>query len=347
MNTNTPNEVTAPDETPVDVQAEALTAMSAALNGTETADEPVVEEEPVEPVAEVTEIAAEPVTTEPVEPTPQPDAEVEAEIQERGLQGKTADRFRTMSAEIKTFAPLREALDAAGIKDVAELPKVVERAKVADDLVSMVTETGASAQQYGEALDYLRFANDAATTGNVESAKKALEILRPAYEGLAKLVGLELPGIHDPLAEHADLRGEVEAGDLTRERAVEIANTRNRDKMASDRTALQGQHQAEQERAIAHGRQSLNDLERDLRELDPAGYDAKRPELVKAVASIRQKYAPHQWATQAALAFSRIKAPAAASAPKATPVAGTPQRRALAPETNDPLDAMRQANSRS
>lgn len=251
-----------------------------------------------------------------------------------------------MSAEIKAFAPLREALDAAGIKDVAEPPKVVERAKAADDLVTMVTETGATAQRYGEALDYLRFANDTATTGNVESAKKALEILRPAYEGLAKLVGLELLGIHDPLAEHADLRAEVEAGDLTRERAVEIASTRNRDKMASDRTQLQSQHQADQERAIAHGRQSLNDLEKDLRELDPAGYDAKRPELVKAVAAIRQKYAPHQWATQAALAFSRIKAPAAASAPKPTPVAATPQRPVLTPETNDPMEAMRLAIAR-
>lgn len=248
---------------------------------------------------------------------PQPDADTEAEIASLGLKEKSAERFRGMAAEIKELAPLREAMKAAGIEDVARLPELVQRSKVGEDMVQMVVETGASAEQYGMALDYLGLIGKA-QQGDMVAAEKAYTTMSGELAALAKLLGKEVPGVHDPLANHQDLRAEVEAGDLPRARAVEIAGQRDRTAYTGSVERQRTESQKAAEQAEEQGIQWLKQFDADMAAADPA-YEAKRPALSEAVHGIRKQYHPSQWAHQTALAYARIQAPVAAPVQPATP----------------------------
>ncbi|WP_099604491.1 hypothetical protein [Stenotrophomonas maltophilia] len=248
----------------------------------------------------------------------QPDADTEAEITALGLKEKSAERFRGMAAEIKELAPLREAMKAAGIEDVARLPDLVQRSKVGEDMVQMVVETGASAEQYGMALDYLGLIGKA-QQGDLVAAEKAYEVMGKEYAALAKMLGKEAPGIHDPLAGHADLQAKVASGDLPRDSALEIAGQRDRTAYTGsvERQRVESQQAAEQ--AEQRGIDWLKRFDAEMAQEDPS-YAAKRPQLSEAVRQIREQYHPSEWAQRTALAYARIQAPVAAAAP-ATPAA--------------------------
>ncbi|HDX0911133.1 TPA: hypothetical protein RNT02_004565, partial [Stenotrophomonas maltophilia] len=228
----------------------------------------------------------------------QPDADTEAEITALGLKEKSAERFRGMAAEIKELAPLREAMKAAGIEDVAKLPDVVKRAEAGDFLFEEISKTGTSPEQYGMALDYLGLIGKA-QQGDMVAAEKAYTTMAGELAALAKLLGKEVPGVHDPLANHQDLRAEVEAGDLPRARAVEIAGQRDRAAYTGSVERQRTESQQAAEQAEQQGVQWLNTFDAQMSREDPA-YAAKRPALDEAVRQIRQQYHPNQWAQQTA-----------------------------------------------
>ncbi|KAK6697071.1 hypothetical protein SNK04_014336 [Fusarium graminearum] len=267
--------------------------------------------------------------------TPQPDAETEAEIASLGLKDKTAERFRTLASEVKELAPIRDALKAAGIEDVAKLPDVVRRAEAGDFLFDEISKTGTSPEQYGMALDYLGLVAKAGQ-GDLAAAEKAYEVMGKEYAALAKMLGKEAPGIHDPLAAHADLRAEVEAGDLPRARAIEIAGQRDRAEYTGTVQRHQQETQQAAQKAEERGIQWLQQFDADMRQEDPA-YEAKRPALNEAVRQIRETYHPSEWAQRTALAYARIQAPVAVAAPPHRP-ASHPAPRPDAPERPAPGD---------
>ncbi|AEM50791.1 hypothetical protein [Stenotrophomonas maltophilia] len=343
MNVDADTPATAPDTTPTDQPADVMAALDAGIAAADAEAAPAADAVPADaaPVADaVTPPADDPNAAPPADgqppaqpqdgappadghppaaadAEPQPDADTEAEITALGLKEKSAERFRGMAAEIKELAPLREAMKAAGIEDVARLPELVQRSKVGEDMVQMVVETGASPEQYGMALDYLGLIGKA-QQGDMVAAEKAYTTMTGELAALAKLLGKEVPGVHDPLANHQDLRAEVEAGDLPRARAVEIAGQRDRTAYTGsvERQRTESQHAAEQ--AEQQGIQWLNQFDADMAAADPS-YEAKRPALNEAVRGIRQNYHPSQWAQQTALAYARIQAPVAVAAPPAAP----------------------------
>lgn len=282
------------------------------------------------------------------EPAAEPDKEVEAEITGLGLKEKAAARFRELTAEVRELAPIRAQMEAAGIKDVAELPSLVQRATDGADLVRMVTETGAEAEQFGMTLDYLTLATRA-KTGDLTAAEKAYELSMGEAKVWAEILGKEVPGVHDPLAAHADLLTDIEAGDLTRKRALEIAAQRQRETVTTAarttaetrQTQTQAQQQA-QEQAITDGRNGLVAFDQDAAKADPH-YQAKRPALNAAVTEIRKSFPPSQWVAQTALAYARIPnpAPVPAAKPPIGPVRPTGPRPAMAQASfDDPMAAL-------
>ncbi len=331
---------TEPDTTPTDLTADALSAMDAGIAAADAEAAPVGDPEPSESVPADTatppaddpgaappadgqppaqpQDGAPPADGEPpaaAEGEPQPDADTEAEITALGLKEKSAERFRGMAAEIKQSRATVDALKAAGIEDVGRLPELVERSRIGEDMVQMVRETGASSEQYGMALDYLALISKAGQ-GDLAAAERAYEVMGQEYAALAKILGREAPGFHDPLAGHADLQAKVAAGDLPRDSALEIAGQR-------DRTAYTGNVQRQQQetqqaavQATEQGVEWLQQFDAEMSREDPA-YAAKRPALDQAVRQIRQQYHPSQWAQQTALAYARIQAPVAAAAPAA------------------------------
>lgn len=278
----------------------------------------------------------------------EPDKEVEAEITGLGLKEKAAARFRELTAEVKELAPIRAQLEAAGIKDVAEIPVLAKRAKDGADLVQMVTDTGATAEQFGMQLDYMSLLQKV-NTGDIAAAEKAYAMAMGEAEALAKILGKEVPGVHDPLAAHADLLADIEAGDLTRKRALEIAAQRQRETVATaartnaeaTRTLTEAQQRAQTE-AIETGKAALQAFDERAAVTDPH-YAAKRPILNDAVVEIRKKHPPHLWASETALAYAAIPNPAPAPAPKPPigPVRPTGPRPAMAQAAfDDPFAAM-------
>lgn len=342
MNVDADTPAAAPDTTPTDLTTDALSALDAGIAAADAEEAPSAEAVPVEtpPADTTTPPAEDPAAAPPAdgqppaqpqdgaapadgqppaaaEHEPQPDADTEAEITALGLKEKSAERFRGMAAEIKELAPLREAMKAAGIEDVARLPELVQRSKVGEDMVQMVFETGASAEQYGMALDYLGLIGKA-QQGDMVAAEKAYTTMAGEMAVLAKMLGKEVPGVHDPLANHQDLRAEVEAGDLPRARAVEIAGQRDRAAYTGNVERQRTESQQAAEQAEQQGVQWLNTFDAQMSREDPA-YAAKRPALDEAVREIRRQYHPSEWAQRTALAYARIPAPVAAAPAVAAP----------------------------
>ncbi|WP_414488844.1 hypothetical protein [Stenotrophomonas maltophilia] len=373
MNVDADTPATAPDTTPTDQPADVMAALDAGIAAADAETAPAAEPASVEtPPADAAtppaddHSAAPPADGQPpaqpqegappadgqppaaAEGEQQPDADTEAEIASLGLKEKSAERFRGMAAEIKELAPLREAMKAAGIEDVASLPDLVQRSKVGEDMVQMVVETGASAEQYSMALDYLGLIGKA-QQGDLVAAERAYEVMGKEYAALAKMLGKEAPGIHDPLANHQDLRAEVEAGDLPRARAVEIAGQR-------DRAAYTGsveRQRTESQQAVEQARQDAFDglqaYDAEMKATDPS-YLAKREVLQGHVKAIMATYPPREWERRTAIAYASIKipeqpmspAPAAAPAqPRPGPMRPGGPRPAMDPVAfEDPMAAL-------
>ena len=301
------------------------------------ADEPV----PGSPEAAAAEAAK--AEQEAAAAQAQPDAEVEAEITSLGLKEKSAARFRELTAEVKELAPIREQLKAAGIDDLAQLPRIVQRSRDADDLIAMVQETGATPDQYGMTLDYLKTLN-AAHGGDMKAAEQALAMVMSEAAELAKALGRELPGIHDPLEGHADLQAAVQAGDMDRKAAAEVAHARFIQQSAQ--AQRQQQDTSRQSQAAAdNARDQLIAYDAQM-QADPQ-YVAKWPMLNALVAEIRATLPPAQWLAATQRAYLSIPdvpvaQPAArAPAPVANAVRPSGPRATLEPASFDsPEDAL-------
>ncbi|TMN18476.1 hypothetical protein [Pseudoxanthomonas sp. X-1] len=270
-----------------------------------------------------------------------------AEVQALGLKDKAADRFRELSEERKTMAPFREALDKAGIKDAAELPKLVERAKVGEDMVNMVMETGASPEQYGKTLDYLGLLGRLGK-GDTAAGEEAWKLMQGELAALAQLLGREAPG-HDPLDQHRDLADLVTAGEMPRERALEVAQLRAQQAVQGQGFRLQQEQQAAQA-AEQQGRTWLQQFDATMGASDP-NYAAKRPMLNALVANIRQTVPPSQWpqAVQAAYASipsfpapaaSASAAPAQPAKPPPGPMRPSGPQPSMLPDNASPMEAL-------
>lgn len=300
----TPADV-AEDVPPQDVDEQMLAAMDEALADDEAqaVDVPTVQE-PGETVPAVADTAQ----VEPVK-------DAEAEIADLKLGDRAATRFREMSGEIRD---LKSALETAGVKDIASLPQALERAKAADDMIAMVMDTGATAEQYGETLDYLRLVN-AAKQGDVNAAQQAFTLIEREYHGLAKALGKRVDGV-DPLAEHEDLRAKIEAGALDEADALEIARLRTH-QQAQQQHQQHAQQEAQQTQAVERGRNLLAAWDQQMLAADPT-YAGKRDALSQQVAVIRSQLPPDRWlaATQQLYAALPTIQPQAPHKPTPGPV---------------------------
>lgn len=317
-----------------------------------TAEAPKAEPEGGQPPGTVAK--AKPDDAKPADPPkPEPDAAIEKEAADLGLKGKANERFREMAAEIKTLAPVKEALDKAGIKDLAELPQIVEQATFGRELYQQVQDTGANAEQYGQALDYLAFVNKA-NGGDLKAAEVCFNMMQEELGNLAKLLGREVPGIHDPLSDHPDLLAKVKESDLSRADALEIARARNAVALteAGRKAAETKQTQTkEQEAALTQATTDLNTLGAELAAIDPH-FQAKAPTLVAQLKVIKDSLPPGQWVAKARALYATIPNPAPAVTPTPTPtptrvqpgpLRGTALHGNLMPQTDDPMEALEQA----
>lgn len=188
-----------------------------------------------------------------------------------------------------------------------------------NDMIKMVMDTGASAQQYRAALDYLAAVN----SREPEQIKAAINFLQQEIVALSRIGGVAVPGVN--LYEgHPDLASLVQQGKVTAEVANEAAAARD-SRQIQTRTTQQNndatrQAQEAQQREHAAGIQALNDIGKQLASQDPA-YKVKAQAVLAKIGADLQKSKPSTWANKFLIAYTTYVAPRPArpATPKPTP----------------------------
>lgn len=315
--------------TPAQLEQDALAAFDHGLgvaDGSRTAkpsdeqDAEIIEEldadgnviEPVTPAAPAKPAAPKdgekPPADAPPAEEPKPDVELETEIKTLGLKTAAAERFRSLTTEIKT---LRE--------QAATVPQLQERAAAADQFESVVLGTGATEQQFGAALGYLAAVN----SGDPAQMKQAFEVMSKELAWLAGEIGVEAPGF-DPLDADPDLKDKVKRGAIDREDALRIVQNERVAKLTTASTEKRTAAQ-QQEDAVKDGVTSVQSLADKLKAEDADNFDAKLAVIGPAIRVIRRTVAPTNWASEIEKLYRETTLPAAAPAP-ARPAAPSPTR---------------------
>jgi len=249
---------------------------------------------------------------EPEPKAAEADPETDAAVTELGLKGKAETRFREMAGTIKTQAQ--------------ELEPLRQEAARAQQWEEMVLSTKSSPEQFGDALNYLAAIN----SGDPSAMNKAFDFLLGEIQTLGKNLGREVPGLVDPLADHPDLAQEVQFGEMTRARALELAQARTTTTRVAERDTRSSAEQ-QQKKEFDDGMAAVNELSVKLKAEDPDF--ARKLEIVAPVLdTIRQTTPPSQWVAKITDVYNRIVLP-----PVTLPA--TPAPAARAPISSMPLRA--------
>jgi len=186
-----------------------------------------------------------------------------------------------------------------------------------DEILEQITQTGTDADQYANTLGFLKLYNSTDAT----QRKQALEVAR----GLVRELALELGegSTVTKLSDYEDLSAEVEAGTLSETRALEIAATREADKLrnAKSEAATTANDTASQtQQNIVTGKGQLDTFETAIRASDD-NYAKIRPQFVKLLAPILKRTHPTDWGVVAQEVYDQVKdfVPAATPKPKPKP----------------------------
>lgn len=202
------------------------------------------------------------------------------------------------------------------MKSLIDTTKTVtqERDQIRQDfdyMVKGVQATGATPEQYGEALSWLALFN----SGDMRQQEKALELVESVAERLSTLLGKDRV-IGDPLAQHADLKAAVTSKQITPEYAKEIARTRNGQTFRTEIQTAHNQTQQQQqnaEREMSQARSDLSALEENLRAVDGKEYEAIKAQIVGPLKPLMAAISPAQWKTKFTEAYKAAKDARAAS----------------------------------
>lgn len=266
---------------------------------------------------------------------------LDAEMDAFQLKKAARERFTSMAEEIAGFRPMKEALDAAGIKDISDIPRIAERASAADSFEQALIDTGAPPEDFAKAMDVLKKLN----SGDMAQAAAGWDEMATIMRQWAPLLGKSFDGV-DPFDGHDDIKLMYDTGQIPREAAIELAKARtiqkfNQERMESASQAERQQQEFTKQEAAAN--EGLNELGAKLFASDPQ-YKQKFPILQPLVASIKATLPPSEWVRATQTAYAQIKAiapaPTATMAPS-NPIRPPSMRPAVIPETDDPIEAMK------
>lgn len=263
------------------------------VNENVTANEPVAEPSSILDVlnAQFPNAPDDPTVPEPVESEPvaeadseadaEPDGEARPEGEPGGEGEKPADPVAEKPAEPAQASEADKEIADLGIKSErskARFKELYERASKTSELESRlaeqekVWETMESMQitpdQFSQAIGVIGFIN----SQDPAKLEMAYEVLSKEIELLGRKLGKAAPG-YDPVQDDPDLASKVKRGELDPQDARELAELRRKNALVAERSQASLAQQAQAVEAEAC-RQSLNQLEVQLRQTDPQ-YDAK------------------------------------------------------------------------
>lgn len=205
----------------------------------------------------------------------------------KDLKKETSDRMRSLIDTAKSLTVERDQVRG-------EFNTIIEGIKA----------SGATPEQYGETISWLSLFNSPAP----EARMKAYELINDVADRLATLLNIDRT-VSDPLAEHADLKAAVTAGQITAKYAGEIARTRNANGFKQQ--LVQGQQQQQQQtqqeqQALAQARTDLNSFEADMKASDPL-YARKRAAIVPSLQVAFKSIPPAKWAETFRAAYQNVR----------------------------------------
>ncbi len=183
-----------------------------------------------------------------------------------------------------------------------------------EELTGYIAATGATPEQYDQALNYLKLVN----SPNIADRKACLAFMQQEIKALAISLGEAVPGV-DLLADYPDLQQQVADGGISQQHAEELAAARSRSAHVQTVTERTQQQQVAYQRAVQAGAKELNDLEAELRAADPQ-FEARRAQVVAKLKPEMGRIPPAKWASTFQREYIKL-ATAQAAAPVAAPAA--------------------------
>lgn len=240
--------------------------------------------------------------------------------------------------------PIPETLNKrtqARIQSLIETAK--EKTQLADqgqEILQSIQATGATPEQYAGSLTVLRLYN----SDSADDKRKALEIVR----GMERDLALELgeAGSHVNLEEYPDLLADVEAGDLSEKRALELAAVRARDKHVETKRSTQREQQTQKQQTqqlVERGKSDLDALGQELMS-DPA-YKQVYPQFTALLNTTLRNVHPTEWKATAKQIFEQLKVNIPVQS--ISPAGGNPpaKKRPLRPKSGSTGDKKSDADS--
>jgi hypothetical protein len=309
-------------DTPADPQAADLAAFSKGADevGATSSEKPVeavgatgAEHGTTDAAAGATAatVPAEPKTDEPKDPAKEfADAELKKVNDELKALGRkplnevSAERFRALNETKHKFEALSK-----------EIEPLRQKAEASDRMNEVIADCGATADQIGKAFLYLKQIN----SGDPAEMRKGFAVMKAEVIALAKHLGESFDGI-DPVADHQDLRDQIEAAAITPEAARELVRSRAQAKLDEQRRTADAERQradTDHRTAVDNAMAQVNQFNAQVKASDP--HFAAKLEALKTsgtIELIRDNLHPSKWPQAIAQAYSRIPDP------KPTPQAG-------------------------
>jgi hypothetical protein len=213
------------------------------------------------------------------------------------LNEVSAERFRALNETKHKFEALSK-----------EIEPLREKAEASDRMNEVIADCGATPNQIGSAFLYLKQIN----SGDPGEMRKALKVMTAEVNALAKHLGESVEGI-DPVADHQDLRDQIEAAALTPEAARELARSRANQKLEEQRRTTEAERQradTEHRSVVDNAMSQVNAFNAQVKTSDP--HFAAKLEALKASGTfelIRDNMHPSKWPQAIAQAYAKIPDP--------------------------------------
>lgn len=240
-------------------------------------------------------------------------AKAKAAADAKALEGKTADDFALtpeMKQVLKKDAQERfhglTALAKAREAEVNELkPRVQALEQAREQILNVFKESHTEPEELGRMLEFNRMIK----TQDYPGALKIVEAYRAQ---LYKVMGQEAPGV-DLVSEFPDINARVDAGELSRQDAVELANARRQAAALQEQNQRHTQHaqsaqQTQQARATAL--QSIEAWTAQMAKTDPH-FAVREKGVATEVAEILKAYPPNLWLSTIQRVYNATSVPAA------------------------------------
>lgn len=266
---------------------------------------------------------AKPQDPPPGEPAPQDPPPAEPPVEDP----KPADQPKTVDEEIKELGITNERTQKR-FRELSERAAEADSLRVlaarADEWQQTVSSTKATPEQFGNALGYLAAIN----SGDPAQMRAGYDAMQEELRWLGQKLGLEAPGF-DPLSAHADLAEKVKAGELTREAAGELIQSRQRGALQAEHEQARRQEEAASQ-ARDLGLSQVAAVGNQLRTSDPQ-FAQKLAYLQPTIEVIQASMPPEQWAQAVLNAYQKLPAVTAPAPAAPRPTAPNPIRPAAAP----------------